>query len=488
MARLSLKTLGEAAKTAQVPAYDPTTVKTGILHLGVGAFHRAHQAVFMDDLLAKDPRWGIAGAQVINNTQLRDALAPQDFLYTVGLRSGDEAKLRVVGSLRSLVVPDGSDALIEKMCDPTIRIVSITVTEKGYCYDPATGDLAMNHPGIAADLANPHQPTTLPGFITEALRRRRAAGTAPFTVLSCDNLPSNGITTRKVVTQFAESVDKDLAKFIAAEVAFPGTMVDRIVPATTEQDIAAVSAQLGLEDAWPVVTEPFIQWVIEDHFTNGRPDYESLGAEMVKDVEPYERMKHRMLNGSHSMIAYLGYLAGYETVAETMADRAFEKLIFDFMTEELAPTLHVPGVDLGGYRDALIARFKNTALKHRTWQIAMDGSQKLPQRMLGALRDRLESGESFDRLALGIAAWMRYVTGRDEHEAAIDVRDPLADRLKKIADETGRHAGALTRAYLSVEEVFGHDLGQNPAVASAVEAALTKLLDQGAAATVKTYI
>lgn len=487
MPLLSLATLDQLSQDVVRPAYDPRATTVGIVHLGVGAFHRAHQAVYVDDILASDPQWAIAGAS-LRRADMRDALAPQDNLFTVAVRSGEGTELRVVGSLRSIdVVPENPAAILARMVDPAVRIVSLTVTEKGYCHDPATGDLNAAHPDITADLANPRAPVSAPGLIAEALRLRREAGIVPFTVMPCDNLPSNGPTVHRIVAQYAALLDPALGRFVETDVAFAGTMVDRIVPATSDDDIAEISEALGVTDAWPVVSEPFTQWVIEDRFPTGRPDFASVGAQMVADVEPFERMKLRMLNGSHSTLAYLGYLAGYETVSAAMANADIEKLCRDLMTDEVIPTLDLPEADLPAYRDALIARFHNPALKHRTWQIAMDGSQKLPQRLLGTVRDRLATGASIDRLALGVAAWMRYVTGLDETGAAIDVRDPLAARLKALGDAAGRDADALVKAYLGVEAIFGRDLRDDERFADAVKRGLAMLLDRGAKATVAAY-
>jgi fructuronate reductase len=374
------------------------------------------------------------------------------------------------------------------MADPGTRIVTLTVTEKGYCHDPATGALNEAHPDIVHDLAYLRTPRSAPGFIVEALRRRRLAGVAPFTVLTCDNLPSNGRTVKRVLTRFAELVDPELGRFVANEVSCPSTMVDRIVPATGDQDRERIGAALGVQDAWPVVTEPFTQWVIEDRFPQGRPAWENAGAEFVADVEPYEHMKLRLLNGSHSTLAYLGYLSGYETVADTMADPAFVRLIEGLMDEEVAPTLHMPpGADLTSYKKALIERFRNPALKHRTWQIAMDGSQKLPQRLLGTVRDRLRDHASIARLSLGVAAWMRYVTGIDEKGAPIDVRDPMAARLRDLADRAGGSAENLASALFGVREIFGDDLPGDPRFTGAVTANLAHLYEHGAKRTVSEF-
>jgi fructuronate reductase len=402
------------------------------------------------------------------------------------VRSGEGERLRVIGSVRRLLVaPADPGALLQAMTDPRVRIVSLTVTEKGYCHDPATGTLREDHPDIRADLAHPLQPRTAPGYIVEALRRRRADRSPPFTVLCCDNLPANGRTVARVIARFATLVDPDLGRFVENEVAFPSTMVDRIVPATTDSDRQAIAARLSVHDAWPVMTEPFSQWVIEDRFSAGRPRLEDAGAELVTDVAPYELMKLRLLNGSHSTLAYLGYLAGYETVSDVMADPAFARLVRGLMDEEVTPTLPVPpGADLEGYKRSLLERFANPALRHRTWQIAMDGSQKLPQRFLGTIRDRLDAGAPIPRLALGVAAWMRYVTGVDERGQPIDVRDPLSQRLRSLADAAGPLPERLGPSLLGVREVFG-ELGADPRLREPVVAALTQLYRVGARRTVE---
>jgi fructuronate reductase len=467
------------------PAYDRRGLTPGIVHLGIGAFHRAHQAVYTDDLLARDPHWAIVGAS-LQSPGTRDALAPQDSLYTLAVRSAEGERLRVIGAIaRVLVAPEDPAALLAQMADPRVRIVSLTVTEKGYCHDPATGTLNEAHPEVQHDMANPASPRSAPGFIVEALRRRRAAGVAPFTVLTCDNLPANGRLAKRIITRLAQLRDADLGAFVEAELACPATMVDRIVPATTAADRERIAGVLGMTDAWPVVTEPFSQWVIEDRFPTGRPAWETVGAELVGNVEPYELMKLRLINGSHSTMAYLGYLAGYETIAQTIADPAFARFVTALMDEEITPTLTLPpGVDVAAYKRALLDRFRNPALRHRTWQIAMDGSQKLPQRLLGTIRDRLKAGASIHRLALGVAAWMRYVTGIDERGQPIDVRDPLAARLRQPADASGPSAERLAPALLGVQEIFGTDLSQDPRFVAAVTAALRRLYAAGAKRTV----
>ena len=484
--RLSPSTLQRLPPACERPAYDVGAARVGVVHLGVGAFHRAHQAVYLEDRLAAgEAGWAICGAS-LRSADTSAALEPQEGLYSVAIRSGEGERLRVIGAVRRLLVaPADPEALLRAMTDPGVRIVSLTITEKGYCHDPATGQLREDHPDIIADLAHPNRPQSAPGFLVEALRRRRDTGTPPFTVLCCDNLPQNGNTVAGVVARLAALQVPDLGAFVAGEVAFPSTMVDRIVPATTDADRDAISEALGLRDAWPVVTEPFTQWVIEDRFPLGRPRLEDAGAELVADVAPYELMKLRLLNGSHSTLAYLGYLAGYETIAETMADPGFACLVRRLMDEEVTPTLRVPpGADLDAYKRSLLQRFANSALQHRTWQIAMDGSQKLPQRLLGTVRDRLAAGAPILCLALGIAAWMRYVTGRDESGRPIDVRDPLADRLRRICDEAGPVAERLAPALMGVDEVFGHDLPRDPRFTRPVTEALAGLLRDGARAAV----
>ena len=486
--RLSDATLAALPAGVRHPGYNRTALATGIVHLGLGAFHRAHQAVYTDAAIAAgDTRWGILGAS-LRAADTRDALVPQDGLYTIAVRSAEGEALRVIGALRGVLVgPEDPAALIAAMADPAVRIVSLTVTEKGYCHDPATGTLNEDHPDIRHDLAHPGAPRSAPGYIVEALARRRAAGVPAFTVLTCDNLPANGHTAGRVVSRLAAMRDGDLGRFVAQEVAFPSTMVDRIVPATTDDDRARVAAALGVRDAWPVMTEPFSQWVIEDRFPGGRPDWAAQGAELVADVAPFETMKLRLLNGAHSSLAYLGYLAGRETVADAMALAPLAVHVRRLMDEEAGPTLSLPpGADVEGYKDRLVARFRNPALRHRTWQIAMDGSQKLPQRLLGPIRDRLAAGAPIPRLALGVAAWMRYVAGTDEAGQPIDVRDPLAADLRRRADEAGPDAARLAPALMAVEAIFGPDLPRDPRFTEPVTRALDSLIALGVARTLET--
>lgn len=483
--RLSNAALSRLPSGIARPYYDRGALTTGMVHLGIGAFQRAHQAMYTEAVLnAGDLRWGIIGAS-LRSPAVRDALKPQDGLYTLAVRGAEGERLQVVGAIKDvLVAPEDPQALLGALTHPAIRIVTLTVTEKGYCYDPATTGLYETHPDIVHDLANPERPRTASGFLVEGLRRRRAAKVSSFTVLCCDNLPHNGRTVAAIVTRFAALRDRELAGYIRNEVAFPATMVDRITPATAPEDRAAISGRLGLEDAAPVVTEPFSQWVIEDRFPGGRPDWSLAGADFVTDVAPYENMKLRLLNGSHSTLAYLGYLAGYETVADTMKDPDYRRLAEGVM-DDAATTLKMPpGADVAAYKRALMQRYANPALKHRTWQICMDGSQKLPQRLLGTIRDRLAAGAPIDRLVMGVAGWMRYVTGIDEDGKAIDVRDPMSARLRAIADEAGLVAERLAPALLYVREIFSAGLAADPRFRAAVTHALARIIAKGAKRTV----
>lgn len=481
--RLSPGLLGRLPDQVRRPSYERATLSAGMVHLGAGAFHRAHQAVYTELALeqAFGP-WGICGVS-LRRPEVRDRLAPQDGLYTVAERDGTGARLRVVGCLKQLLVaPEDPAAVIERIAAPEITIVSLTVTEKGYCHDPASGRLDWSHADIRHDLAAADRPRSTVGILVAGLARRRDRQIAPPTVMSCDNLPANGDTLRGLVVALAARRDEALARWIEAEVAFPCSMVDRIVPATTAADIAQVGEALGAHDAAPVVCEPFRQWVIEDRFAGPRPRWELAGAELVAEVGPYEEMKLRLLNGSHSAIAYLGFLAGFEHVFEVMAAPEFVAFVQRMMAEA-APTLDVPS-DLDAYRAALIARFANPALAHRTSQIAMDGSQKLPQRLLGTIRDRLCARAPIDHLCLAVAAWVRYASGRDEQGRPIEVADPLASRFAAIGAAAGGDPEALARGFLKVGEVFGTDLPREERFTASITGWLGSLLSSGARATV----
>lgn len=458
----------------------------GIVHLGLGAFFRAHGAIYVAEAMARSGGdWGIVGVSLVSPTQ-RDRLAPQGFAYTALELGPGYEKPRVIDVVQDvLVAREDPAAVIAAMADPKVRIVTLTVTEKGYCHEPSTGRLNTAHPDIVHDCAYPAASRSAPGVLVAALARRRAAGIAPFTVLTCDNLPENGAVVRAAVVELARLIDPALADWIAAEGAFPSTMVDRIVPATKEEDIARLAAATRVLDLSPVLHEPFRQWVVEDRFVGGaRPDLGAVGVQLVEDVTPFEWMKLRCLNGTHSSLAYLGYLAGHETISDTVADPAFAAFVRYLWRAEIIPTVPPPpGVDLGAYAEALFERYANPAIRHRTWQIAMDGSQKLPQRILGTIADARAAGRETPGLALAVAAWMRYVGGVDEKGAAIDVRDPLAERLKALSDEAGT-PDARVAALLGVREIFPAALAEDAGFRAAVSEAFRLLLGEGARAAV----
>jgi fructuronate reductase len=432
------------------------------VHLGIGAFHRAHQAFYTEAVLNKiGGDWGIIGCS-LRSASVRDQLAPQDGLYTLVERSGEGEKLQLIGAvIKNLVGPENPAELISVMALPNIKIISMTVTEKGYCHDPATGNLNTMHPDIQYDLENLDKPKSAIGFIVAALAARFNAGIKSFTVLSCDNLPNNGEVLEKVVIQFAERISSELANWIKATTCFPSTMIDRIVPATTDEDRREVETSLGLRDEGVVIAEPFTQWVIEDKFSDGRPQWEQVGALLVNDVRVFEKIKLRLLNGAHSIMAYTGYLSGFDYISEVMSEPAFVNMIKTYMAREAGETLNAPaGFDIEAYKQQLLERFSNKALKHRTWQIAMDGSQKLPQRLLESLRMQLKSNGHIDIICLGIAAWIRYVSGVDEKGNAIEVSDPLAAELRALCDVNAGNAEAIVRAIVGLPKVFGEDLAQ----------------------------
>lgn len=471
---------------ATLPTYDRSKLVPRIVHLGFGAFHRAHQAVYADILAAKHGSdWGYTEVNLIGGEQQIADLNHQDNLYTVAEMSADAWTARVVGVVKEALHAqvDGLEAVLAKMCEPQVAIVSLTITEKGYCHSPATGQLMLDHPFIVADLQNPHQPKSAPGVIVEALARRKAAGLPAFSVMSCDNMPENGHVMRNVVCAYARAVDAGLADWIESHVTFPSTMVDRIVPAVTPETLDKIEQLTGVRDPAGVACEPFRQWVIEDNFVAGRPAWEKAGAELVSDVIPFEEMKLRMLNGSHSFLAYLGYLAGYQHINDCMGDENYRRAAHDLMLKEQAPTLKVQNVDLARYADLLIERYTNPALRHRTWQIAMDGSQKLPQRMLDSVRWHLADNSSFALLALGVAGWMRYVGGVDEQGNAIEVCDPLLPVIQAAVQQS-EEGESRVKALLAIEAIFGKDLPQEGKFVELVTSAYLSLLNKGAKATV----
>ncbi|MGF1526831.1 MAG: mannitol dehydrogenase family protein [Candidatus Competibacterales bacterium] len=480
--RLTDNTVQRLPATVARPAYDRHTKGVGIVHLGVGAFHRAHQAMYTDAALGLEAGdWRIQGVSLRQAT-VPDQLNPQDGLYCVAVRDGGGQRLQLIGALAHVICePRQPGATLEALARPATRIISLTVTEKGYCQ--TNGALDHHHPDVAHDLAQPQSPSprSVPGLLVAALERRRRGGTPPPTVLCCDNLLHNGDTLGQLVVAFAAAKDAGLARWIQDQVPFPNAMVDRIVPATTEADRQQLAREIGLEDQGLVCCEPFGQWVIEDRFATGRPPWERVGVQLVADVAPFELMKLRLLNGSHSAIAYLGYLAGFATIAEAVAHPHLGVFVERLMAEDITPAVPPPpGVHLADYRRALMARFANPALGHRTWQVAMDGSQKIPQRWTAVLRHAIAHGRPLDRLALALAAWIRYVSGVDEAGRVIDVRDPLADSLAAAAAGGAAQPEATARRFLQLEAVFDPDLARCEPLVQVVARGLTDLYHLGA--------
>ncbi|HAT2780530.1 mannitol dehydrogenase family protein [Citrobacter koseri] len=463
------------------PRYDRQQLQTRIVHFGFGAFHRAHQALLTDRVLnAQGGDWGICEISLFSGDRLMSQLREQNHLYTVLEKGANGNQAIIVGAVKECLNAklDSLAAIIEKFCEPQVAIVSLTITEKGYCIDPATGSLDVSNPRIIHDMQHPTEPHSAPGILVEALHRRRERGLSPFTVLSCDNIPDNGHVVKNAVLGMAEKRAAELAAWIQQHVSFPGTMVDRIVPAATEESLDEITRELGVADPCAISCEPFIQWVIEDNFVAGRPQWEVAGVQMVDDVLPWEQMKLRMLNGSHSFLAYLGYLTGFQHISDCMQDSAFREAAYRLMMNEQAPTLRITNVDLSRYAASLIERFANPALKHRTWQIAMDGSQKLPQRMLEGIREHLARGSDWPLLALGVAGWMRYVSGVDDAGATIDIRDPLSEKIRLLVESSSD--AERVSALLSLQEVFGTDLVKNPLFVQAIEQAWRRIAQHGA--------
>lgn len=469
----------------------PKSGQIAVVHLGLGAFHRAHQAVYLERYRQRsgDGEWGVCSANLRSSVGLVDGLRAAGHRYHVAEYADSERiTLREIGVIEETLFSgrDGvgnwsrdREALLARMASEDTRIVTLTVTEKGYFLNPASGELRADDPMIIGDITSPQQPRTAPGLLVEALARRREAGIAPFTVLSCDNMPDNGKRTRQAVVQLAEHRDVELGSWIAAEVAFPCSMVDRIVPAMTDADYERL-ATLGVSDPNAVVCEAFTQWVVEDNFPQGRPSWEAEGVEMVADVAPFETMKLRMLNGSHSLLAYLGALSGIDTVFEGVNHVELRMLLRRYMLEEAAPTLDMPArIDLESYADSLLARFANDSLRHRLQQIAMDGSQKLPQRWLSGTLKRSAAGQSSPCVALGVAAWIRYTAGEDLLGNRYTVDDPLAKRFADLHHAHGADPSALVAAYLAIDDVVPSALAKDAAFAQAVVTAYQALTQDG---------
>ena len=485
MNRLNTKSLSELNPGAAMPSFDRSEVKTGIVHFGVGGFHRAHMAMALDSLMStgRALEWGICGVGLMPfDLRMRDALTDQDCLYSLTLKHADGTlEPRVIGSVAEyLYAPDSPEAVIEKLADETTRIVSLTITEGGYNFDRVTGEFDVLNPAVAADLEKDATPTTVFGFVIEGLRRRKERGLKPFTVLSCDNIQGNGNVAKKMFLAFAKLKDESLSSWIEHNVLFPNSMVDRITPVTTAQDIELVANLLGVRDAWPVVAEPYFQWVIEDEFTLGRPEFEAVGAQFVSDVEPYELMKLRLLNVSHQALAYFGYLSGYTFAHEAISDPAISSFVMKYMDNEASPTLRpVPGIDLQLYKKTLIERFANPEVRDTLARLCAETSDRIPKWLLPIIREQLANGRDITRSAAIIASWARYAEGIDEAGNAIDVVDPLKDLLVPIAKSQRENP----LAFIQNEAIFG-DLAKNEVFAAEYLRTLSSIFEFGAHKTV----
>jgi mannitol 2-dehydrogenase len=486
MVVLSNSSLAGIDRAVAVPAYDRAALRPGIVHIGVGGFHRAHQAMYLDRLMADGLGldWAIRGLGLLpSDIRMRDALDAQDGLYTLLVKHSDgTVEPRVIGSIVDYhYAPDDPDAAIEMLADPANRIVSLTITEGGYHVNPVTGQFDAAHPQIAADLRPGAVPRTAFGYLTEALRRRRDRGDRPFTVLSCDNIPHNGDVAGRMLVAFATARDADLGAWIAVGVPFPNSMVDRITPVTTDEDRDLLARRFGVADQWPVVCEPYTQWVIEDRFADGRPPWEAVGAQIVPDVTPYELMKLRLLNAGHQALCYFGYLAGYRLVHDACQDDLFSSFLLAYMRREARPTLApVPGVDLDAYQRTLIGRFSNAYVRDTVARLCAESSDRIPKWLLPVVRHNLERGGEVRLSAAIVASWARYAEGVDENGEPIEVVDPLADRLRDAARAYPRD----DLAFLRDRDLFG-DLAEDKRFTAEYRWALDSLHRHGARTTLQ---
>ncbi len=484
--KLSLENLGRIS-SATTPRYVRENLSPGVVHVGVGNFHRAHQAVYFDRLfnLGRDLDWAIIGAGVMPaDARLRDALEGQDWLTTVVEQEADSSSARVIGSMIDFSPVGDTEALVARMADPATRIVSLTVTEGGYFIDSATGAFDPTHEAMRADAAAPNAPSTVFGVILKALRARFDAGTPPFTVMSCDNLPGNGVVARQVIVGLAEMSGPDFARRINDEVAFPNGMVDRITPATSDRERAILRDDFGIEDAWPVFCEDFSQWVLEDEFSCGRPALEEVGVTFVDDVATYELMKLRMLNGGHALIAYASAMLDIEYAHEAMANPLIAAWLDKVERDEIIPTVVAAGApDPLGYLDLLARRFANPKIADTIHRLCQDGSNRQPKFILPSTADRVKSGQPITGLALESALWRRYWQGYSDSGAKIDADDPNAERLRHMA--TG--SGDDPMGFLEMDDVFG-DLAHSETFRSAFRVAADALSQSGVDATLRAYL
>ena len=481
MPRLNSATLAEAKAAVRRPRYERATLAVGMAHIGVGAFHRCHQAEYTDDALeAEFGPWGVVGINM-RPPRLADTLGAQDGLYTRTLRAGNEADLRVIGCIREAIDAERDvEPALEALARREVGVVTLTVTEKGYCHRPATGRLDETNVAVAHDLSEDAAPRSLPGVLVAALERRKRRGGGGLTLVSCDNIPANGRILASVVEEFAAYRAPELLGWLADNVRFPSTMVDRITPAATSRDLFLGAEACGLEDRAAVIGEPFRQWVIEDDFYGTRPRWEAGGAEFVRNVAAHELIKMRILNGAQSTLAFLGALAGLDTTYEDVRDRTLYNFVRQMLERETAPSLpRAAGVEIGAYVALTFERLRNSAIAHRNHQIATDGSQKIVQRILNPIRDRIAASLSYDRLAAAAASWMAYLCAASPRFGARWApEDPWADPIRKIADETGPEFAVLAGRIVALESIFGADLGKDEAFRARVAGHLAAFLTE----------
>ena len=485
--KLTARNLDMLPEGIAAPRYDAAALRGGILHFGVGNFHRSHEAVYLDDLfnLGDDRDWAIVGAGVLEaDAAGRDRLKRQDWLTTVVEQDATHMSARVTAAMIDYLEPGDTDAIVARLADPAIRIVSLTITEGGYFIDPATGSFNAAHPAIVADCDNPDAPKTVFGLIVAGLKRRKAAGIAPFTVMSCDNIPHNGVVTRNAVMGLARLSDTALADWIRNEIAFPNGMVDRITPATGERERRIVAEQFGIEDDWPVFCETFRQWVLEDNFPAGRPALEKVGVQFVPDVTPYEHMKIRILNGGHAVIAYPAGLMDIEFVHEAMENPLVVGFLRKVEREEIIPVLPaVPNTSLADYYDLIERRFANPKIGDTVRRLCLDGSNRQPKFIVPTIADRLARGEGVSGLALESALWCRYCYGASDSGNPISPNDPAWERLRAVA----KAAKAQPSAWLAMDDIYGA-VGQSPVLHTSFAQWLDSLWSEGTEATLRRYL
>jgi mannitol 2-dehydrogenase len=487
MTNLNLITVRGLRADVAVPRYSRTSLTPGIIHFGVGNFHRAHLAVYLDDLfnMGLNHDWAIVGAGVMPHDEaMHERLAPQNYLTTVVEQDAHYSAARVTGPMIDFIPPSERARLMTLLCDPIIRIVSLTVTEGGYMINPATGSFDPSHPALQRDAKNPNDPTSVFGLILHGLKARRAKGIAPFTVMSCDNLPHNGVVTRNAVAGLARLMDASLAEWIESTVAFPNAMVDRITPATTDRERKIASDQFGIEDNWPVFCEEFKQWVLDDHFTMGRPAFEKVGAQFVSDVTPFEYMKIRILNGGHAVIAYPGGLLDVHYVHEAMQHPLIHGFFEKVEQEEIIPTvLPVPNTNIQDYYKLIDRRFSNPKIGDTERRLCLDGSNRQPKFIVPVIADNIAAGRSISGLALESALWCRYCAGISDSGKVIQPNDPSWDRLQALSLK----AKTEPTQWLTMDDIYG-DVAKDEGFRAAFSQWLNMLWREGTAKTLENYL